>query len=123
MNSRQKGARGEREAAKALAETFGCDARRGCQFSGGKDSPDVATSITGVHIEVKRVERLNIHEAIDQAKRDAGSNIPCVMHRRNNTEWLLTVRLTDAKDFIARLDASIAAEDEGLGGGQVPGSV
>jgi hypothetical protein len=50
------------EAAKVIAETFGCEARRGCQFAGGKDSPDVVRRrIDGFHFEVKRVQRLNIH--------------------------------------------------------------
>lgn len=115
MNSRQKGARGEREAAKVLAETFGCDARRGCQFSGGKDSPDVQTTIGGVHFEVKRVQRLNIHDAVDQAVRDSGDKVPCVLHRRDRTEWLLTVRLSDVTKLAARLAEAIDKEDEGVG--------
>lgn len=116
MNSRQKGARGEREAAQVLRDTFGCDARRGCQFSGGEDSPDVATSLEGIHVEVKRVERLNIHDAMAQAVRDAGEKTPCVLHRRDRTEWLLTVRLSDAKDFSAKLAAAVGEKDEGVGG-------
>jgi len=115
MNSRQKGARGEREAAKALRETFGCEARRGCQFSGGEDSPDVATSLGGIHIEVKRVERLNIHEAMAQSVRDSGDKVACVMHRRDRTEWLLTVRLSDAKRLAARLAEAAGKEDEEVG--------
>lgn len=114
--SRQKGARGEREAAKVLQETFGCQARRGCQFAGGKDSPDVVTSIDGVHIEVKRVERLNIHDAIAQSVRDSGGKVPCVLHRRDRTDWLLTVRLSDARGLIEKLAAATAEEDEDVGG-------
>lgn len=117
--SRQKGARGEREAAKVLQETFGCQARRGCQFAGGKDSPDVVTSIDGVHIEVKRVQRLNIHDAIAQSVRDSEGKVPCVLHRRDRTEWLLTVRLCDARRLTERLAAAIAQEAPGLGVGEV----
>jgi len=58
VNSKQKGSRGEREAAGVIAEVFGCEARRGQQFAGGKDSPDVIHSIPGVHFEIKRVEKL-----------------------------------------------------------------
>jgi hypothetical protein len=115
MNSRQKGARGEREAAKVIAETFGCEARRGCQFAGGKDSPDVQTTLDGLHFEVKRVQRLNIHGAIDQAVNDAGEKVPCVLHRRDRTEWLLTVRLSDVTKLAARLAEALGKEDAGLG--------
>ena len=40
MNSRTKGKRGELELAKAL-RLYGYDARRGQQYHGGADSPDV----------------------------------------------------------------------------------
>ena len=42
MNSRQKGKVGEREFA-ALLRVQGFDARRGVQFCGGVDSPDVVS--------------------------------------------------------------------------------
>ena len=57
MNSKQKGGRGEREFA-AFCREQGYDAKRGQQFQGGADSPDVK-GLPGIHIEVKRVERLN----------------------------------------------------------------
>tara|TARA_R100000995_G_scaffold82887_1_gene57566 strand:+ start:984 stop:1325 length:342 start_codon:yes stop_codon:yes gene_type:complete len=101
INSRQKGARGEREYAKVLTE-MGYKSRRGCQFAGGEDSPDVVGGILGTHVEVKRVEKLNIEKAIDQAVRDCGKNVPYVAHRKNGREWLVTLRLSDLKDF-ARL--------------------
>ena len=81
--SRQKGKRGEREAAAELAVVFACDARRGVQFQGGPDSPDVVLEGVNVHVEAKRVEALNLYAAIDQAREDAGGKIPLVWHRRN----------------------------------------
>jgi Holliday junction resolvase len=57
VNSRQKGARGERQWAKELnAMGFNSDepARRGQQFSGSKDSPDVVCkALACLHPEVK----------------------------------------------------------------------
>lgn len=52
--------------------------------------------LPGVHIECKRVERLNIYDAIEQSKNDArdGEN-PVVMHRRNRKEWLVIMPLDD----------------------------
>jgi Holliday junction resolvase len=94
-NSRDKGARGEREWAKWMTENIGLFTRRGRQYSGNPDSPDVVGGIPGTHCEVKRVERLNIYEAMDQAVGDAGEKIPYVAHRRNRREWLITLRAQD----------------------------
>lgn len=116
MNSRDKGARGERDAAKAWSELVGGDSRRGQQFSGGIDSPDVVTSFQDIHLEVKRTERGNPYHWIDQAVADCGGKCPVVLHRRNGREWLAIVRLSD----VTRLAKEIAAETEGLGGGEVP---
>ena len=99
INSRQKGARGERELAKKFKE-YGFDCRRGQQYS-GIEGEDVI-GLPGIHIECKRVERLNIYDAVDQAKRDSGKNdlpfgynLPAVFHRKNNCEWLVTMTLDD----------------------------
>lgn len=115
MNSRDKGARGEREAAAALTEALGCHAERGVQRSGSPDSPDVRTSVPGVHVEVKRVERGNVHNWMEQAIRDAGDQCPIVMHRKNRTEWLITVRLTDVRRFASAIHTQPGEEAEGMG--------
>lgn len=100
MNSRTKGAVGEREIARYLREHGFTDARRGQQYHGGADSPDVV-GLTGFHIEVKRVERLDLHAAMEQSIRDAGKDeIPVVMHRRNNDYWKITMRLDDFMEVI-----------------------
>ena len=93
MNSKQKGKRGELELARVLRE-YGFFTRRGVQYKGGEDSPDVV-GLPGIHIEVKRVEKLNIYDAIAQAKRDAGKLLRAVFHRKNNCEWLVTMPLED----------------------------
>ena len=98
-NSRAKGAGGEREWAAFLRELGWAKARRGQQFSGSPDSPDVVGGIPGTHPEVKRVQRLNIHDAMKQAIRDAGLQIPYVAHRRNRDEWLVTIRAEDLRRF------------------------
>lgn len=110
INSRQKGVRGEREAAAALAAVFGIAARRGRQYAGSPDSPDVDVDVPGVHFEIKRVERLNIETAIDQATRDAGANVPVVMHKKNRRDWLLTFRVADAPRLIGILHSILNNE-------------
>lgn len=94
--SKEKGKVGEREAA-ALLRSFGFDAQRGVQFQGGHDSQDVRHDIPGIHIEVKRVEALNMTNAMKQARADAGSLAAVVLHRKNNAPWLVTM---DATDFL-----------------------
>ena len=92
MNSKSKGARGEREIASIL-RGYGYKCRRGQQYSGANGDADVV-GLPGIHIDVKRREKLNIYDAIDQAKRDAKpSELPTVMHRKNDAEWLVTMPL------------------------------
>lgn len=100
MNSRKKGARGELEAAKAWSLVMGGQARRGQQFSGGADSPDVVSDYAGIHLESKRVEQGNPYRWIEQAVADAGVKVPVVLHRRNREPWLVIMRLTDVPRFL-----------------------
>lgn len=96
INSRRKGAKGELELSKYLMKLFPTtEARRGQQFSGGTDSPDVVTSIPNIHIECKRVESLNLGKSYEQAVRDAGDKIPTVIHRKNRQPWMITLKLDD----------------------------
>ena len=49
-----------------------------------------------IHIECKRVQALNIDEAMEQAKRDAkDGQLPAVFHRKNNKKWKVTLELDD----------------------------
>lgn len=91
--ARRKGKDGELELA-ALLRGHGFDSRRGQQFKGGGDSPDV-TGIDGVHIECKRVEAGSLYRWLDQAYRDAGNNMPVVMHRKSRREWVAILRAED----------------------------
>ena len=94
MNSRTKGKRGELEAAHLL-QNHGYDTRRGQQFAGINGDADVV-GLPGIHLEVKRVEKLNIDEALVQAIRDKRANeIPIVMHRKNRTKWKVTMLFDD----------------------------
>lgn len=91
MNSREKGKRGELEFAGFLKERGYEEARRGQQFAGGPESPDVR-GVRGIHFEVKRVENLNLEAAMAQSVRDAApGSIPVVAHRRNRSAWKITL--------------------------------
>jgi len=101
--SRNKGKVGERELAHKLTRVLGVSARRGVQFRGGSDSPDIIADIPDVHIECKRTERFRLYEALDQAVEDAGSNIPVVLHRQNHKPWVAVVRLDDLPTLVQKL--------------------
>lgn len=93
-NSKQKGARGERELSSKLKEC-GFDTRRGQQYCGANGDADVV-GLPNIHIECKRVQALNIYNAISQAKADAKENeIPTVFHRKDRCEWLVTMTFDD----------------------------
>ena len=93
-NSKQKGARGEREFAK-FCNFEGYTVRRGQQYNGieGED----CVGLPGIHIEVKRTERLNIYDAMDQSINDARNtdNIPIVAHKKNNKYWVIMMEAED----------------------------
>ena len=93
--SQRKGADGERELASVLRE-YGYDMQRGGSLSFG-EVPDLV-GLPGVHIECKRVERLNVPEAMRQAVKDSQrfkDGMPALFHRRNRQPWLVTIRLED----------------------------
>lgn len=98
--SRDKGKRGELEVA-ALLRDYDFEAERGQQYRGGPDSPDVRHSIPGIHIEVKRTEKLALYEAMGQAEAELppkSDKMPVVFHRRNGKPWAVIMR---AEDFLA----------------------
>jgi hypothetical protein len=90
MNSRAKGARGERLWRDELREA-GFTARRGQQFAGGSDSPDViCEELSGLHLD----------KACEQAERDAGKKSWIVAHKKDRKPWKITM---DAKTFFQLL--------------------
>lgn len=96
MNSKQKGKRGELELVRKLKE-HGFATRRTVQYNGKADEGDAdLKGLDGIHIECKRVEKLNLYDAIGQAIHDAkDGELPTVFHRKNNSEWLVTMKLDD----------------------------
>lgn len=103
INSKQKGKRGELEFVKYLKDK-GYDARRGQQFKGTPDSPDIICDSLPYHFEVKRTERLNVYDAMAQATRDAGDYMPVVVHKKNNSKWIAIMNIDDLFDLIELID-------------------
>ena len=100
--SKNKGKMGERELAAELRRLFGVNARRGQQYCGVGDSPDVVVDLP-IHAEVKRCERLSLYPAMRQAVRDAAKGkVPVVFHRQNREDWPVVVRLNDLPELVDR---------------------
>ncbi len=104
--SRTKGKKYERHVSNRL-KAMGHATRRGVQFQGGPDSPDVV-GIPGVHIECKHMARVNIQAAMRQALADCGENVPVIFHRSNRGDDLVSLRLDDLPTLLDKWDASLA---------------
>ena len=117
MNSRLKGANGERELAHWLSDR-GYEARRGQQFCGANGDADVE-GVPGIHIECKRVEKQAVNDWLEQAENDAYADslkqgkpiIPVVFHRQNHDpkrpvkgRWKVTLYADDFIDILKRGD-------------------
>ena len=93
-NSREKGKRFERLVA-GLFRSIGYKARRGQQYCGANGDADVI-GVPGIHIECKAVEKLNLYDAMSQAKADAREGeLPVVIHKKNNCKVLVTMEFED----------------------------
>jgi Holliday junction resolvase len=109
INGNKKGKVGEREWRDRLRAHGYTDARRGQQFSGSNESPDVVCpSLDFLHFEVKRVQNLNVSNAMAQANHDIGDSkkMPIVAHRKNGESWLVTMA---DEDFFRLLRAYVFA--------------
>lgn len=100
LNSRAKGARGEREFIERHLAPYWPEAKRNLdQFS--EDKRD-CIRVAGIHWQIKRVERLNIWLALAQAETEAiGPDLPVVAFRRNRSGWYCAL---DAEALVALLD-------------------
>lgn len=97
-SSQRKGADGERELANLIRDMWGYEVKRGQVFNHQSDM----VGLKGIHPEVKRVERLNIHKAMEQSRAEAEKRrdgIPCVFHRINREGWLVTMDLENFMDM------------------------
>ena len=115
--SRDKGKRGEREAAAELAALLGVTGRRGVQYHGGPDSPDVVLDGVAIHVEAKRTERLALYAAVEQATSDApAGSVPVVWHRANGRDSVVIV----STDQLVRLAREVCRV---CGGADMPSEV
>jgi Holliday junction resolvase len=99
INSNRKGRDGEEELVRKIREQGFPRIRRSQQYCGKSGESADLIGLPNIHIECKRVEKLNIFEAIKQAIRDVlhsgTSKLACVFHRKNRERWLVTMTLED----------------------------
>lgn len=120
VNSRDKGARGERQWRDEI-RAAGWKAERGQQRSGSPDSPDVKHDMPfPFHFEVKRTERFQLYDALEQAAGDCHNKfgeqrenlgyglaavsparqVPTVAHKRNGKRWVVCMYADDFFDLV-----------------------
>ena len=102
--SRNKGARGERDAAKFLAEFFSGAARGASQTRGGGVAPDV-DGAGRFWVEVKLRKSPEFEKWVAQAERDAAGKglLPVVMAKADYKEWVVMMR---ASEFFGKFEES-----------------
>ena len=114
VNGKRKGKTGELELARKLKE-HGYDVRRSVQYNGKEEEGQAdLLGLPGLHIECKRVEKLSLYNAVNQAKRDSQGKdqIPAVFHRRNKCEWLVILPLDDFMQIYREWEAGRNTEEE-----------
>jgi len=104
-NSRRKGKTGELEAAHALNEELPlAQARRAQQYSGTESTADLlAPGLPNLYLEVKRRQSMNLHKVFDESEENCGSLAPVVLHRKDNTEWLVSFKLDDLREVVKQM--------------------
>lgn len=115
INSRAKGARGERLWRDFCKEQGFDDVRRTVQYCGNTGDASDCVGLPNIHQEVKCVEALNIQKAMEQAIHDSGAKgdgeIPIVAHKRKYKEWLVTMR---AEDWFRLYKQSKESKQDGI---------
>ena len=106
VNSKQKGARFERQLASRLRE-HGYEARRTAQYCGNSGDASDVVGLPGLHIEAKHQEAMRLYEWMSQAKRDCEGTgrLPAVFHKKNNAEILVTMELDDFMNLYREWEA------------------
>lgn len=116
INSKQKGARFERQLASLFREYGYTDSRRTAQYCGNTGDASDVVGLPGIHVEAKHQERMQLYDWMYQAKRDSQGtgNLPMVFHKKNNHEILVTMRLDDFMSLYREWEAEQSLK-EGVG--------
>lgn len=111
-----KGKRFERTLASKFREYGYDDARRTAQYCGNTGDAADVVGLPFIHVEAKHVERLNIYDAMAQAKHDAEANgkghLPAVFHKKNNHNILVTMELDDWVQIYREFEAGFRGVEQ-----------
>lgn len=89
LNSRSKGAVGERELADELVR-LGMLARRTVQYSGKSgDAADLVVDGLALHVECKRTEQIRMDKWLEQVSIDCHGKPWIICLRQNRRPWLV----------------------------------
>lgn len=114
MNSRQKGARFERELA-ALFRKYGYDnAHRTAQYCGKSGDAADVVGLPGIHVEAKHCEKMELYKWMAQAVRDSTGTgkIPAVFHKKNRAGILVTFQFDDFMELYAKSACGFGRENQ-----------
>lgn len=113
VNSKQKGARFERQLA-SLFRQEGYEARRTAQYCGNTGDASDVVGLPHIHIEAKHQETMRLYDWMAQAVHDAGKSrkLPTVFHKKNNAEILVTMRLEDWLKLYREYEAGVQEEEK-----------
>jgi Holliday junction resolvase len=116
INSKQKGARFERQLARIFRDYGYDDARRTAQYCGNTGDASDVVGLPGLHVEAKHCEQMRLYEWMAQAKNDALANgkglLPAVFHKKNNAEILVTMALDDWFNLYREWEAGMDLGDK-----------
>lgn len=117
VNSKQKGARFERQLASKFREYGYSDSRRTAQYCGNTGDASDVVGLPHIHVEAKHQEKMQLYNWMDQAKRDAeaggAGNLPAVFHKKNNADILVTMTLEDWMHIYREFEAGFKTEEGG----------
>lgn len=116
VNSKQKGARFERELAARFRDYGYTESRRTAQYCGNTGDASDVIGLPGLHIEAKHQEKMHLYDWFEQAKRDAkagGQNaLPAVFHKKNYAEILVTMGFDDFMQIYREWEAGESLKKE-----------
>lgn len=98
VNSKQKGARFERQLASMFRDE-GYETRRTAQYCGNTGDASDITGLPGIHVEAKHQEQFRIYDWMEQAVHDSNAanrgELPTVFFKKNNSKVLVAMRFED----------------------------
>tara|TARA_Y100001978_G_C23690089_1_gene434238 strand:+ start:1132 stop:1473 length:342 start_codon:yes stop_codon:yes gene_type:complete len=98
-----------------IERVMGWQANRTAQHCGDAGDSDVLIhQLPQVFAEVKRVERLNVQQAMDKASEQAAAagKLPVLFHRKNRKQWLITLKLDQLPAFYEMMETAKSMREE-----------